>query len=225
MHPSEIARLRAELKSYPDIVRGEIDGLTWEQMCYAAQEPAWARWCIDLQIRHIALVTPVWLSLRAEEVLRREGYRFPETAAAIKGLIASGQRHVPPEIAPARAGVIAFMRPWADLCCEIIDREGAEGLEKRTFTFYTDPDWVRPGDPKKPVEYHRIAARLHPDGFREDAEKPGLFHFHIGAILRHIWWNVLAHLRTAQRLKMLQGLPVVHDLPREGYLTLPEFYA
>ncbi len=220
----EWKKLRPALKNDPDLVDGEVEELTHEQMSYANEEPPWARWSIDLQLRHIALVTPVWLSLRAGEMLRREGYSFPETAKIIADLIAAGIRHVPPEAAPDLKAVISFMQPWADLCCEIIDRESAERLRALAFTHYTDPAVVRPGDPQKPVDYHRIAASLHPYGFQEDTERPGLFHVEIGTTLRHIYWNVLAHLRTVQRLKMRQGLPLVRDLPREGYLTLPEFF-
>ncbi len=220
----EWSELKAALENYPDLVCAEVDGLTHEQMCYANEEPPWARWSMDLQIRHIALMTPVWLYLRAGEMLGREGYSFPDTASLIAQLIDSGIRHVPPEAAGDRAAVVEFMRPWAGLCCEIIDKESDERLRSLSFTYYTDPEASRPGDPHKPVEYHRMSIRLHPSGFTEDAERPGLFHLEIGAVLRHIYWNVLAHLRTVQRLKLRQGLPLKAELPREGYLTLPEFY-
>jgi hypothetical protein len=49
-------------------------------------------------------------------------------------------------------------------------------------------------------------------------------HVELGTTLRHIYWNVLAHLRAVQRLKMRQELSLVRDLPREGYLTLTDFY-
>ena len=88
----ECEKLRTALKNYPDLIYGEVEGLTHEQMSYANEEPPWARWSIDLQLRHIALVTPVWLSLRAGEVLRREGQTFPETAKIIAELIAAGIR-------------------------------------------------------------------------------------------------------------------------------------
>ena len=216
--------LRVALENYPGLVYEEVEGLTHEQMCYANEEPPWARWSMDLQIRHIALMTPVWLSMRAKEVLLREGYTFPDTAGLIADLIDSGIRHVPPEAAGDRRAVVDFMRPWAALCCEIIERESEERLRSLSFTYYTDPDASRPGDPHKPVEYHRMSVRLHPFGLTEDEGRPGLFHLEIGAVLRHIYWNVLAHLRTVQRLKLRQGLPLNNELPREGYLTLPEFY-
>ena len=220
----EWKKLRVALENYPDLVYEEVEGLTHEQMCYANEEPPWARWSMDLQIRHIALMTPVWLSMRAKEVLLREGYTFPDTAGLIAQLIDSGIRHVPPEAAGDRRAVVDFMRPWAALCCEIIERESEERLRSLSFTYYTDPDASRPGDPHKPVEYHRMSVRLHPFGLTEDEGRPGLFHLEIGAVLRHIYWNVLAHLRTVQRLKLRQGLPLNNELPREGYLTLPEFY-
>lgn len=220
----EWEKLRGALKSYPGLIRGEVDGLTHEQMAYANQEPPWARWSIDLQLRHIAFVTPVWLTLRAGKILRGEGYSFPESSQFITELAADRLRHIPPEAAPHREAVISFMQPWADLCCEIIDRESAERLRALRFTHYTDPAIVRPGDPIKPVDYQRMAADLHPSGFQEDPERPGLFHIEIGTMLRHIYWNVLAHLRTVQRLKMSQGLSPIQELPREGYLTLTEFF-
>lgn len=220
----EWKKLRVALEDYPDLVYGEVEGLTHEQMCYANEEPPWARWSMDLQIRHIALMTPVWLYLRAGEMLAKEGYAFPDTAGIIAQLIDGGIRHVPPEAAGDKKAVVDFMRPWAGLCCEIIERESEERLRSLSFTYYTDPEVDRPGDPHKPVDYHRMSVSLHPFGFTEDEEHPGLFHLEIGAVLRHIYWNVLAHLRTVQRLKLRQGLPQKAELPREGYLTLPEFY-
>ncbi len=220
----EWSQLRTDLAHYPDLVYGEVEGLNHEQMCYANEEPPWARWSMDLQIRHIALMTPVWLSMRAGEMLTREGYAFPDTAGLIADLIDSGIRHVPPEAAGDKKAVVDFMRPWAALCCEIIDKESEDRLRALSFTYYMDPEASRPGDPHKPVDYHRMSVRLHPFGFYEDAERPGLFRLEIGGVLRHIYWNVLAHLRTVQRLKLRQGLPLKAELPREGYLTLPEFY-
>ncbi len=220
----EWKKLGVALEDYPDLVYEEVESLTHEQMCYANEEPPWARWSMDLQIRHIALMTPVWLYLRAGEMLTREGYAFPDTAGLIANLIDGGIRHVPPEAAGDKKAVVDFMRPWAALCCEIIERESEERLRSLSFTYYTDPDVSRAGDPHKPVDYHRMSVRLHPFGFSEDEERPGLFHLEIGGVLRHIYWNVLAHLRTVQRLKLRQGLPVKAELPREGYLTLPEFY-
>ena len=40
----EWKKLRVALKNYPDLVYEEVEGLTHEQMCYANEEPPWARW-------------------------------------------------------------------------------------------------------------------------------------------------------------------------------------
>ena len=94
----EWRELRTNLADYPDLVYGEVERLNHEQMCYANEEPPWARWSMDLQIRHIALMTPVWLSMRAGEMLKREGYAFPIRQAFIADL--SGRASaVPPEAA------------------------------------------------------------------------------------------------------------------------------
>lgn len=222
----ELPKLRESLHSFPDWVRDETEGLDIEQMAFAAREPAWARWSIELQIRHIALGPPVWLSRRAGEVLLKAGYIFPDSAEAIAKLDRAGVRFVPAEIVQHRNALIAFLRPWADLCCTIIDREGPEGLQSLTFSFLEDRPVGRrsQNDPKRAIDYHRILARLHPSGYTEDPDRPGLFHLHVGGVLRNIHWNVLAHLRTIQRLKNFMGLSSALELPREGYLTLSEFY-
>ena len=38
-----------------------------------------------------------------------------------------------------------------------------------------------------------------------------------------LYWEVVAHLFTIQRLKQAQGLPARIAIPRTGYLTLPEY--
>ena len=38
-----------------------------------------------------------------------------------------------------------------------------------------------------------------------------------------LYYEVLTHLYTIQRLKRAQGLPFRVVLPRVGYLTLPEY--
>ena len=182
----EISGLRSALNDYPDWVAGEAAGLTPAQIAEDAPEPPWASWSIDLQIRHIAYLVPVWLTLRAGECLKEAGYEFPSSAETIADLSRRGRRHVPPEVARGPGDLTGFMRPWAALCCRIIDREGEAGLRALTFSYYADPEAQRPDDPFRPIEYHRIAARLHPSGYSEDPGRPGLFHLDMCAVLRHV---------------------------------------
>lgn len=220
----ELPKLRSALSLCPDWTLSETAGLTQEEMAFTAQEPAWARWSIDIHMRHLALSPCTWLCTRGGEALRESGYEFPASAKTLIQSRQAGIRHVPPEAAPDREAVVSLMRTWITLACSIIDREKPERLRSLRFSRYVDPEEHRPGDPKRVIEYSRIAARLHPMGYTEDPDRPGNFTIEIGAALRHIFWETLAHLRNIQRIKNLLNLPAAVDLPREGYLTLSEFY-
>ena len=56
-----------------------------------------------------------------------------------------------------------------------------------------------------------------------DEQDPTRFHYTLEASLWMLYWEVLAHLYTIQRLKRAQGLPTRVTIPRVGYLTLPEY--
>ncbi|MFQ5896424.1 MAG: hypothetical protein ACE5JJ_11525, partial [Nitrospinota bacterium] len=112
----ELLKLRAALARYPDWVRDETAGLNTGQLAFAAREPAWARWSIDLQMRHMAMVPPTWLCLRGGEALRAAGYAFPPSAETLANIRRAGGRHVPLEVAPHREALLALMRLWSEFC-------------------------------------------------------------------------------------------------------------
>jgi hypothetical protein len=39
-----------------------------------------------------------------------------------------------------------------------------------------------------------------------------------------VYYELLAHLRTVQRLRLHQGLGLIVELPRVGYLRLPHYW-
>jgi len=224
MTKEERRKLQAALAGFPEGLREETERLSFEQMTYAAQEPGWARWSIDNHIRHIAQIPANWLYVRAQETLSAAGYFFPPTAEAMAQVRRSSPRLVPPHIAPDRKSLLEILMTWMIFCCWILDREDDEGLKKIQVHLRVDPEEKRPDDPRKTVEYSRDAVALHPSGFVEDPQEPGHFPVELGAVLRHIHWNMLAHHRNIQRIKILLGEPEVLDLPRIGYLSLPKYY-
>lgn len=56
-----------------------------------------------------------------------------------------------------------------------------------------------------------------------DPRQPNHFHYTLEASLWMLYWEVLTHLYTVQRLKRAQGLSPRVDIPRVGYLTLSEY--
>lgn len=219
---AEIPRLKKGLAACPDWVAAEMADFSEEQMRFTRQEPVWARWSAETQLRHMVNVPFRWLVEQMGPPLRARGYAFPplDVAAIQKG---SG-RHIPPEVCPDRPSLIAFMRPLFAFAAGILDKETPESLRSMTCLRMVDPEAWREDSPEKPIDFWRMAAKLHPYGVREDPALPGRFTLEMMAALRQVYWEILAHTRTTQRIKGLLGLPVRVTLPREGYLTISKFH-
>jgi hypothetical protein len=63
-----------------------------------------------------------------------------------------------------------------------------------------------------------------PRGAGPDPERPGYLQYTLEASLWMVFYEILTHIRTIQRLKVHQGLSPVTALPRVGYLQLPEYW-
>ena len=62
-----------------------------------------------------------------------------------------------------------------------------------------------------------------PRGVWIDEQDANRIHFTLEASLWMIYWEVMVHLHTIQRLKQAQGLPTKVTIPLVGYLSLPEY--
>ena len=62
-----------------------------------------------------------------------------------------------------------------------------------------------------------------PRGANVEPGAPDRIRYTLEASLWMLYWEVLAHLFTIQRLKHAQGLSSQVTIPRVGYLTLPEY--
>ena len=73
----------------------------------------------------------------------------------------------------------------------------------------------------RPVGRHVI--QVLPRGAWMDEHDPQFMHYTLEGSLWMLYYEVLTHLYTIQRLKRVQSLPTRVVLPRIGYLTLPEY--
>ena len=64
----------------------------------------------------------------------------------------------------------------------------------------------------------------HKDGIVRDPSNANTWTFTLEAMLRHLHYEHLAHIRTIQRLKEKQGLKTEVELPREGYLKFDDYW-
>ncbi|MBT3350846.1 MAG: hypothetical protein HOJ95_09600 [Nitrospinaceae bacterium] len=218
----EIKHLRKGLSAAGDLLANELADFPEARMDFCQDEPVWARWSAEVQLRHIACVPCRWLLGIFRESLEAQGYSLPDVD--MKTIAERGGRHVPPEICPDRASLIAHTRRMFDFCIEILDRQTPESFRALTCIRLVDTEIWREDAPERPIDLWRMLAELHPYGVHEDPDTPGNFPMELIAVIRQIYWELLAHLRSIQRLKGLLELPVVVNLPKEGYLTVSKFY-
>ncbi len=218
---TEIPLLREGLMAAPDRLADEISGLTEEQMNFRREEPVWARWSPEMQLRHMALMSCRWLE-RFREPLEAKGYAYP--ALDMKAVMSGNGRHIPPAVCPDRDSLISFIRARCELGADMLARETPETLRSLSGSRIVDPEAHYEDSPDRFIDFARMAAKHHPYGWREDPDRPGHFTVELIAALRQVYWELLAHTRSIQRLKGLLGLPEAAALPREGYLAFPKFF-
>ena len=63
-----------------------------------------------------------------------------------------------------------------------------------------------------------------PRGVEFDPDAPEKLRYTLEASLWMVFYEILTHIRTVQRLKRHQGLRLAVELPRVGYLRLPEYW-
>lgn len=63
-----------------------------------------------------------------------------------------------------------------------------------------------------------------PRGAGPDPDRVGYFKYDLEGSLWMGFYEAMAHVRTIQRLKLKQGLDLAVELPRVGYLRLPEYW-
>jgi hypothetical protein len=218
---ADILATREGLTAAPGRISAEIEGLTEDQMTFARDEPVWARWSVEMQLRHMALLSCRWIA-RLREPLEEKGYAVPEVDS---GEVMSGNgRQIPASICPDTKSVLEFIGAHCVLGAEILGRESPEFLRATAGERVVDPEAHYSDSPGQPIDFARMAAALHPFGWEEISGRPGHFRVEAVAALRQIHWEILAHLRTVQRIKGLLGLPEKITLPHEGYLADPKFF-
>ena len=74
------------------------------------------------------------------------------------------------------------------------------------------------------THFWRYVIRTLPRGAADDPTRAGYTRFDLEGSLWMMFYETLVHIRTIQRLKLHQRLPLEVELPRVGYLRLPEYW-
>ncbi len=189
---------------YP-MVEPEIEGLTESRLDFTSVRWRWAEWSIRRQIGHMTSVFFSWL------VDRWEGQAVTHPAAWYREMAAATadreERRLMFEKGDAGA-LLGRLRDGIGLALEIVAQETPESMrDSRSVSIHVGGGW-------------RVMERAHPTGVTQDLESPGLYHLNLEGTLRQVYYEQTTHLYNVQRLKRAQGLPVVSEVPFEGFWAL-----
>ncbi len=196
-------------------VTDEVDGLTDEQLDLddLSPEKEWMWWSIRRQVSHIAWDSLIFTRRRCEALLWPDG-QVPDTIAWEDHYMKPDAPHdrvldeslywkVPDLIDKLAIGV-----GWLE---RVVAEQSIETLRADVTSVRQTPFW-------------RYAITTLPRGAGDDPDRPGYLRYTLEGSLWMVFYEMLAHIRTIQRLKMHQGLALAQELPRVGYLRLPHYW-
>jgi hypothetical protein len=198
-----------------DWLRAETDGLTDQQLDVDDSSPdkEWMWWSIRRQVSHIAWDALVFTHRRCASLLWPDGDE-PEP-------VVWSHHHIGPEMKYDR-------RLDEDLYWEVPDliakmEVGIGWLEQVVNDCSIDQLRADVTSVRGTNFWQYVITTL-PRGAAADPDRPGFIRYDLEGSLWMVFYEQLAHIRTIQRLKDFQEIPLAVELPRVGYLRLPEYW-
>ncbi|MEM8922754.1 MAG: hypothetical protein AAGD35_04560 [Actinomycetota bacterium] len=193
----------------------ELAGLTDEQLDLDDRHPdrEWMWWSIRRQVSHMAWDSLIFPNRRCAPLLWPDG--------AVPDPIEWGAHRMRPGtqwdrvldedrfwtvselLAPLRVGIGWLHR--------VVTEQSIETLRATTTSVHGTSFWAY------------VITTL-PRGASLVEDPPGHIHYDLEGSLWMVFYELLTHIRTIQRLKGHQGLATAVELPRVGYLRLPEYW-
>jgi len=197
-------------------IETEIAGLTDDQLDFddLSPENEWMWWSIRRQVSHIAWDSLVFTSRRCSSLLWPDG-EVPSPIVWEDHLMGKEPPpwdrvlnedlfwQVPDLIAKVEVGI-----GWLE---RVVSEQSIEALRADVKSVRGTPFWA-------------YAITTLPRGAGPDPHRVGYLQYALEASLWMVFYEMLTHIRTIQRLKLHQGLDLAQDLPRVGYLRLPHYW-
>ena len=198
-----------------DWVRAETDGLTEAQLDLDDTSPdkEWMWWSIRRQVSHIAWDALVFTHKRCASLLWPDGNE-PEP-------VVWKHHHLGPEMKYDRLLDEDLFWEVADLIAKM--ETGVGWLERAVAEHTIEELRADVVDVRGTYFWEYVITTL-ARGAGANPDKPGFIRYDLEGSLWMVFYEQLSHIRTIQRLKELQGLPLAVELPRVGYLRLPEYW-
>jgi hypothetical protein len=213
MHPDPRVVVWPDYQEFYSWLQQEVAGLNAAQLDFDSQDPAqeWMWWSIRRQVSHMAWDLLMIMHRRCAMFLWPDGH--PPRPI-------DWQAHRLPNMAFDRRLDETLYWDMAILLDKV-----KLGVDWATQVVSTVPvDILRATQSRhRGTHYWRHVIQVLPRGAWIDAQDPAYIHYTLEASLWMLYWEVLTHLYTIQRLKRAQGLSTQVTLPLVGYLTLPEY--
>jgi hypothetical protein len=195
--------------------KAEVEGLTAAQLDFDDLSPdkEWMWWSIRRQVSHMAWDSLVFTHRRCAGLLWPDG-DHPEP-------VVWKHHHLGREMKydrlldedlfwemPDLLDKFALGLSWLE---RVVAEHPIEELRDTTQTV-------------KGTNFWSYVITTLPRGAGHDPDDPLLINYDLEGSLWMVFYEMLSHIRTIQRLKIHQGLPLAVELPRVGYLRLPEYW-
>ena len=203
---------------YPHIaswVEAEIAGLTDDQLDFHDPSPEreWMWWWCRRQVSHIAWDALVFTKRRAGHLL------WPDEATPDPinwgehqmGPNNKWDRFLDPELFWEVPDLLDKLNLGISWLTRLVEQEGTE-------TFRSEIKTVRG------TQFWEYVITTLPRGAAVSPEDNSQIVYTLEGSLWMVFYEMLSHIRTIQRLKIHQGLSPNIELPRVGYLRLPHYW-
>jgi hypothetical protein len=213
MHPDPSIVVWPDYQEFYQWLCQEVEGLNNVQLDFDSQDPAqeWMWWSIRRQVSHIAWVLLVFSHRRCHMFLWPDG-NIPRPIRWEDHTLSTMKvdRRLDETLYWELATLLDKVKLGVDWLTQVVTTVPVEALRATHSVHRGTPFW-------------RHVMQVIPRGAWVDETDPNHFHYTLEASLWMVYWEVLTHLYTIQRLKRAQGLPIRVTIPRVGYLTLPEY--
>lgn len=198
-----------------DWVKAETAGLASAQLDFddTSPENEWMWWSIRRQVSHIAWDALVFTHRRCGQLLWPDGNK--------PAPVVWEHHHLGPNMKYDRLldedlywdapDLIAKMEIGIGWLERMVAEHSIEQLRAETTTI-------------RGTEFWAYVITTLPRGAGPDPDRPGYIRYDLEGSLWMVFYEQLAHIRTIQRLKTRPGLSLATELPRVGYLRLPEYW-
>ena len=191
----------------------EVHGLSDAQLDFDSQDPGreWMWWSIRRQVSHVAWVFLAVMRRRCHTFLWPDG-DIPTPIRWEDHNLANmkSDRRLDEEKHWEIEDLLDKARLGAEWAAQVVDTVPVETLRATQSVHRATAFW-------------KHVIQVLPRGATVEPDDPDRIRYTLEASLWMLYWEVLAHLFTIQRLKQAQGLDNQVTIPRVGYLTLPEY--